>query len=303
MLRIFLLLFLFPVVTGCTPNYTILEHRDLNMTATGDRPTIVIEMMHGPITVTTANGKEISGQLTVRGVGVDKEEAEKEIKAIDFDIKPDVDGKILIKATRTDGSKHWNNSGTEATLQVPASSKLELITANSSILVTGRNQGVIAKTTNGSVSIKQSASSVYVQSSNGAVTCNDVVGPANIETSNAAITLTGKQMLLNCKSSNGSIKFAGDLIPGNHKLQTSNSHINVTLPQNACMSLSASTSNGRITNDFKLTKVGSKNSKTNLEGEIGEGDASNTNLTLKTSNSSIAIKRSKNNKQLEIDTE
>ncbi len=302
MCRILPLLFLVAAVVGCSPQYTIIEHSDVNLTTSGDRPTLVVEMINGTITIETVNGKDISGQLTVRGVGIDKEEAEKEIKAIHFDIKPDVEGKIQIKTIRTDGNKHWNSSGTEATLQVPAACKLELVTSNGRIQVNGRNQGVIAKTKNGSVSIKQSQASVHVQTDNGAVTCTDAEGPANIETSNASINLTGRKLLVNCKSSNGSIKFAGDLIPGNHKLLTSNSHINATLPQKASLTLEANTNNGRISNDFKLSGSGSKNSKTSVKGEIGEGDASNTTLTLKTSNSSISIKRSKDAKLVE-DTE
>src|SRR5262245_4421980 len=119
-------LLLLPFLVGCQNDYTILEHHDINLPA-GDKPTIVIKMSNGPITVTTGPGKHIVGKLTKRGVGFDKEEAERELAAMDFELKPDVDGKIEIKATRHD-KRGWHSSGTEAELEVPAGTVLELVT-------------------------------------------------------------------------------------------------------------------------------------------------------------------------------
>lgn len=277
---------------GCTPNYTILEHSDITLPASGERPVIVVEMVNGPITITTAKCKEITGKLTKRGVGADKEEAEKELQLLAFDFQPNTDGKIVVKALRTDGNKNWKSSGAEATLQVPLGSKLELITSNGRIQVTGKNQGVIAKTKNGSVQTREGQSTIDVNTENGAVNCSDVVGNAHIVTSNAAVKLRGRQLQLDCKTSNGSISFQGDLVAGNHQLHTSNGHITATLPRDINLNLEANTSSGRITNEFSFNKnaSGTKSNKTNIKGTVGEGE-SNQTLVLKTSNSSIAIKR------------
>lgn len=277
---------------GCTPNYTIYEHSDVTLPASGEKPVIVVEMVNGPITVTTAVCKEITGKLTKRGVGADKEEAEKELKAMAFDFQPNVDGKIVIKVIRTDGNKQWYNSGAEAVLQVPVGSRLELVTNNARIQVTGKNQGVAAKTRNGSVQTRDGQSTVDINTENGSVTCTEVIGNAHIVTSNASVKLQGKQLQMDCKSSNGSIACQGDLVAGNHQVHTSNGHITMTLPRDMHVNLEAVTSNGRVTNEFSFNKVsfGSKNSKTHIKGTIGEGEASQS-LMLKTSNGSIAIKR------------
>src|SRR4029078_10066607 len=122
---------LLPLFVGCKNNHTILEHHPVSLPA-GERLSLVVEMVNGPITITTGSGKNITGKLTKRGVGFDKDEAERELAAMDFEMVPEGDNVIRIKAVRKD--KHrWNNSGTEADLQVPAGSSLELITSNGSV--------------------------------------------------------------------------------------------------------------------------------------------------------------------------
>ena len=292
MLRYTTLLLLLPLLVGCHPNYTILEHSDIKLPA-GNEPSIMIEMFNGPITITTAQCKDITGQLTKRGVGEDKEAAEKEIEAIDFENNV-LDGRIIIKARRIDGSKSWNSSGTEAVLQVPAGSRIELVTSNGSIQLTGRNQGAKVKSSNGGVTLTNVQGPIEVTTSNGAVRCTDVLGKAKVETTNASIELKGRNMLLDCKSSNGSILFTGDLAAGEHKVITSNSFINAYLPQDSSLTVDASTSNGRISNEFNLKSEsqGRKKKDNILKGTIGSGSTSTT-LQLRTTNSSIAIKKAK----------
>ncbi|MFO0816280.1 MAG: DUF4097 family beta strand repeat-containing protein [Gemmatales bacterium] len=283
-------LLLLPILLGCTPNYTIVEHTDVSLPF-GTQHTVQVEMANGPITITTAKVKEVTGKVTKRGVGADKEEAEKELEAIDFDYKANDDGKMVIKVIRKDGNKHWNSSGAEAHLQIPSHCKLILITSNARIQVTGKNLGTVAKTSNGSVTVKEVQAEVDVNTSNGAVSCSEVVGAAHIITTNATVKVAGKQLLLDCKSSNGSISCRGDLQTGQHLVQTTNAHVTVTLPKDIALQVEATTSNGKINNDFGMNKK-DKVTKNSLKGLIGAGDVSKT-LVLKTSNSSISLKRDK----------
>lgn len=303
MLRLVALVFLVPCLTGCTPDYTILEHRDVNLPV-GDKPHLLIEMANGSIEITSTPGKDVIGKLTKRGVGIDKEEAEKELSAIAFDLIPNQDGKIVIRAKRTDDRKQWNSSGAEASLQVPKGSKLELITTNASIKVNGRNLGTLAKTSNGSVRIKDTQSWVDVNTSNGSVECEAVQGPVKVVTSNASIQVSGKDLLLDCKSSNGSVRCNGNLIDGDHKVITSNSHITMQLPRDTAAHIEASTSNGRIRSDFSYLKTdfGYKSTKNYVKATIGNEKPDKT-LTLNTSNSSISLKRNGNNRSTDVEVE
>lgn len=293
MLRLSSFLLLVPFLLGCYPQYTILEHQDITLPA-GERPTIVVEMHNGPISISTAQCKDITGQLTKRGVGADKEEAEKEIKVLDFETGI-VNGKVVvIKVKRLDGSKSWNSSGGEATLQVPHNSKLELITTNASVKVTGKTDGVKVKSSNGSVNLANILAPVEVNTSNGGVRCTDVIGTARIDTSNGSVDIRGANMILDCKSNNAGITCTGDLAPGDHKVISSNGQITLMLPRDIVLSIDASTSNSRVTSDFNLSKNESSGKKKNttLKGVIGSGDPSRS-LLVKTSNGSISIKREK----------
>jgi DUF4097 and DUF4098 domain-containing protein YvlB len=278
-------------LVGCHPEYTIVENHDIALPC-GEQPQLVIEMVNGPITITTAKCKEVTGKLTKRAVGQDKDDAEKELTRIVFDNKVAVDGKIIVQAKRADGSKSWNNSGTEATLQIPLGSKVELITSNGSIELTGKNQGVLARSSNGGVTLNGGSASVEVHTTNNAVRCTDVIGSAKVETSNGLINIKGKKLLLDCKSANGSIDCTGDLAEGQHKLITSNSHVGITLPRDSNLSVDAGTSNGKITSEFTVSKSESNKKNTVLKGTIGTGEPAST-LVLKTSNSSISIKKGK----------
>lgn len=291
MLRLVALVFLVPCLTGCTPDYTILEHRDVSLPV-GEKPHLFIEMANGSIDITSTSGKDVTGKLTKRGVGVDKEEAEAELAAIAFDMIPNQDGKIVIRVKRTDGRKQWNSSGAEATLQVPKGSKLELVSTNASIRVNGRNQGTIAKTSNGSIDVKDTQSWVDLTTTNGSVECEAIQGPVKIATSNAKVQVNGRDLLLDCKTSNGSIRCTGNLVDGDHKATTSNAHITMQLPRDTAVNVEATTSNGRIKSDFNYLKTdfGFKSSKNYVKGTIGNDKPGKT-LTLKTSNSSISLKR------------
>lgn len=290
MIRLLLIPTLALFLVGCHPYYTIVEHSDITLPS-GEQPRLVVEMINGPITITTAKCKEITGQLTKNGVGLDQAEAEKELKLITFDSNI-VDGKIIIKAKRIDGSTSWNNSGTEANLQIPLGSKVELITSNGSIQVTGKNQGIMAKSSNGSITLTGGSGPVDVHTSNGAVRCTEVVGATTIETSNGSVNVKGHGLLLDCKSGNGSIDCTGDLSEGQHKLHTSNSHIGINLPKDTSLIIDAGTSNGKISSDFTVNKTESNKKNTVLKGTIGTGDPARS-LILKTSNSSISIKKIK----------
>jgi DUF4097 and DUF4098 domain-containing protein YvlB len=279
------ILLLLPILAGCT-DYTIVENHPHTIPV-GEKPSLVVEMVNGPIDVKMVPGKELFATLTKRGVGKDKEAAEREIAAIDFEIKPDDNGKISIRSKRVEGS-YWGSSGTQAELKVPVGAKLELITSNGSISIDGSAAQVQAKTKNGAVKIAGVKCPIDVSTSNGSVTAEDVTGRVKIDTSNGRISVHGTRLELLCKTSNGTIQQSGGLAAGKHQLTTSNGKIEVVLPSDTRLTLDASTSNGKVNSEFKLDNR--KASKRTLSGVIGS-DGNDTTLTLKSSNGSIHIKK------------
>jgi len=281
---------LLPLLAGCQANYTILEHHDINL-PTGDKPTLVLEMANGPITITPGPGRSIVGKLTKRGVGFNKDEAEQQLAAMDFDLVPEAGNKVRIKAIRKDRSR-WGSSGAEAELQVPPGTSLELITSNAAIRVEGKAANVITKTSNGIVKLIGTHCPVIVTTSNASVTAEEVAGTVKIETTNGKIVVSGRQLNLACQTSNGSIEFTGDVSSGEHLLSTRNGSITANLPADCRLNVDASTSGGsKIKCDFSL-KTTSRKSRNSLKGTIG-GEETDRTLVLKTSNSSIALKKCK----------
>jgi DUF4097 and DUF4098 domain-containing protein YvlB len=281
---------LLPLLVGCESHYTILEHHDINLPA-GEKPTIVIEMANGPVTITTGPGKNIVGKLTKRGVGFDKEEAERELAAMEFELKPGDNGKIYIKARRIDKNR-WHSSGAQAELTVPSGCGLVLLTSNAEVKVDGKAAAVVAKTSNALVTLKSVLGPVEVTTTNGSVRAEDVIGTAKIETKNGDVTVKGRQLNLLCSTSNGSIRFTGDVSNGEHRLTTSNGNITATLPQDCQLNVDANTTHGRITSDFKFAKGGVTSKKNQAKGRIG-GEETDRFLVMKTSNSNISLKKGK----------
>lgn len=291
-MRCFLLLLL-PCLAGCS-NYTIVEHHDYPNLPAGDKPVVVVEMVNGPVKITTIPGKEIFARLTKRGVGRDKNEAEKEIQAMEFEVAP-ADGKITFKAKRANGSKYWpGDSGAEATLQVPHGSKVELTTSNGKIIIEGSVGEAIAHNRNGSIRVGRVSGTAQLTTSNANISVEQLGDSAKIETSNGNITTKGSNVVLQCKTSNGEIKHVGGVAAGKSQLTNSNGNIILVLPREPELKLEASTSNGRIRNDFGL-----KANKGSLKGTIGKGSADNKLLVVKNSNGNIDIKLDRNGKQTE----
>jgi DUF4097 and DUF4098 domain-containing protein YvlB len=290
-MRCFLLLLL-PCLVGCA-NYTIVEHHDYPNLPAGDKPTVVVEMVNGPIKITTIPGKEIFARLTKRGVGRDKNEAEKEIQAMEFEVVP-ADGKITFRAKRTNGSKYWpSDSGAEATLQVPHGTKLDIATSNHDIIVEGSAGEVVAHNRNGVIKLGRITGTAQLMTSNAGIFVEQLGDSAKIETSNGKIITKGANTVLQCKTSNGEIRHTGSFAAGKSQLTNSNGNVIVLLPREPELKLEAATSNGRIRNDFGL-----KANKGSLKGTIGKGSTDKV-LVIKNSNGNIEVKLDKNGKQTE----
>ena len=135
--------------------------------------------------------------------------------------------------------------------------------------------------------------SVQLTTSNANVSVDQVGDSAKIETSNGNITTRGANPLLDCKTINGEIRHIGSIASGKSQLASKNGNIIVILAKDVNLNVEASTSNGRIRNDYGL-----KGNKNSLKGSIGKGSNERL-LVLKNNNANIEIKRDRNGKQTE----
>jgi hypothetical protein len=234
---------------------------------------------------------------------------DEDLKALKVEVARD-EGWVRIKALRPSGNR-WGNMGVKLTVRVPFETQLENIeSSNASLRVEDLKGRGTLRTSNGSVRLYRVSGPLEVRTSNGRVEGDDLDGVVQITTSNGSvqvqrfrgvITATTSNGSINVEaqqldpgqpvkltSSNGRIEFAAAAMKDNDvRIRTSNSSITVRLPANVDARLDASTSQGRIENEFDVSGS-SGDSKKRLEGQIGRGGSL---IQLGTSNGSIRIAR------------
>lgn len=136
-------------------------------------------------------------------------------------------------------------------------------------LPTGLN--VIADTSNGSIEVTEVTGDLQLDTSNGEISIQSTAGPSGID----------------AETSNGRIVVKANPSGGHYTLHTSNGPVNVTIPEELGVKVSASTSNGSVDlgpGEWSIT--GGKISTKNVNAKRGDGSLE---LRIDTSNGSITI--------------
>ncbi len=252
-------------------------------------------------------GVEIMGwdKDSVEVSGTKSAAREDVMKQIKIDVVSEADS-IRIRAIRP--VEHNCNCGTKFMLKVPKKVILDMIqtsnggvrvesitgnsrlkTSNGSIRVWGVDGNLEAVTSNASIDVGQFKGTAELRSSNGRIKADGVRGGFDARTSNASIDATVAELepgrAVTLDSSNGSITLTLETWKNNDiKAHTSNSSINVRLPDKVAADLNLTTSNGSITTDFEITT--SQMSKTHVVGKLNGGGP---RLDLTTSNGSVRL--------------
>jgi DUF4097 and DUF4098 domain-containing protein YvlB len=145
-----------------------------------------------------------------------------------------------------------------------------------------------AKTENGRVEIRSAQDRINAHTSNGALQIDDCPGPIEARTNNGGIAIRRARHAVHARTSEGRIELEldrGDQ-PVDAELTTSNSAIDLTLPQGVSTRLVADTCNARITMDPPGPSPFT-GSPTHLETVLGTGEGS---VRLRTSNGAIRIR-------------
>jgi hypothetical protein len=202
-----------------------------------------------------------------------------------------------------------NHQGARFVIKVPRSAVIErLTTSNGGIrTIDGIGPGRF-KTSNGTVSVQGLKGSLDVVTSNGSVELFDIDGDVTAHTSNGRVRAERLRGTLEATSSNGSI--TADIVRTDRavRAETSNSHIDLSLPPDYARDVRATTSNGgitvrlpsslnarviartsnsKITSDFDLQMRG-EIGKNRVDATIGNGGPL---IDLSTSNGGIRLAR------------
>jgi DUF4097 and DUF4098 domain-containing protein YvlB len=162
-------------------------------------------------------------------------------------------------------------------------------TSNGAIRTWGLKGDLDARTSNGSIEVNQFQGAASLRTSNGRIRAEGVRGNFDAQTSNASIDVTIAELdsgrPLRLSTSNGSITAVLEKWNNNDIVaHSSNSSVNLRLPDTINANLKAYTSNGSISSDFDVTTR--ELSKTHIDGKIGSGGSL---IDLSTSNGSIRL--------------
>jgi hypothetical protein len=152
-------------------------------------------------------------------------------------------------------------------IQVPAASRLQLVTAGGAIDVDGTTGGVQAHTSGGAVSAHNLRGEVQLTTSGGAIRVDQINGQLAAQTSGGSITV-----------------IAGEL-RGVSSAITSGGSITFSLPAKSRLKVEALTTGGGASNDFGLGGGGSQ-----FGGLIGDGGFGT--LKLRTTGGNISLRKS-----------
>jgi hypothetical protein len=263
----------------------------------------------GRLEVETFNGSvDISGwdqnTVDITGTKYGPTQAEADDLKVQIDNTPD---SVSIRVPRP--SMRRNNQGAQFAIKVPRNTVLSRITtSNGSIRTMDGSGPARLRTSNSSIHVADLQGSVVAETSNGSVELGGVEGDATAHTTNSRIHADRVNGSLDAVTSNGAVqgiilrpdrsvhvetsnssvelslpqRFTGDV-----RVSTNNGGITLRMPESTNARISARTSNSSITTDFEVKTQG-EISRNRIDGVIGAGGPL---IDLSTSNSGIRLLR------------
>jgi DUF4097 and DUF4098 domain-containing protein YvlB len=133
---------------------------------------------------------------------------------------------------------------------VPRGSTLDLRTSNGRIEAANVTGTIRAFTSNGSITTR-GGNGLDLDTTNAPISINNPTGPIEARTSNGPLDMIGAtEALVTAQTTNATLTFSGSLEPGEHRFQTSDGDLTLSLPGDAAFSIEGSTSNGNVYTDF-----------------------------------------------------
>lgn len=232
---------------------------------------VTVEMAGAPISVSTGSGNSVT--MTLRQVIEARTEAEADELLADYEVVADQqagDVRLIVRRNRErDGRSGRSRVRFEATLSVPAHTRLDLNTSGGPITVRGhRTAAVDADTSGGSISVDGGTGDLRLDTSGGTIRVGRALGLLDADTSGGSI----------------SVDYVGPAA-SNVRLDTSGGSITVGVDPSAKLNLRASTSGGGV-NVSGLSLQASSIRRSEVSGVLNGGGGQ---LSANTSGGSINI--------------
>src|ERR1051325_8338552 len=204
--------------------------------------TISVTNDYGPITVHAASGNQVVISATPHSTKV-------EIDGNQSGNRIDVRSHFLQKASPVEGAVDYD-------VQIPAAASIVLRTANGTVKVQSVNGDISVESDTGSVDVRDTMNGhVHVRTMGGPVTLANIQnGHVELTSVSGDVTLNNVSGSLVSANTNGAaIHFTGDCSGGGeYSLSTHSGNIDVALPANASVDVTARSMNGSVEDGFQL---------------------------------------------------
>ncbi|MGH7681168.1 MAG: DUF4097 family beta strand repeat-containing protein [Candidatus Eiseniibacteriota bacterium] len=240
-----------------------------------------INSQNGRIVVEAWDRPEVRIQITREVRASDDERAAQLMKDLSADVTVSKTS-ISIESKypkRSESVGIWDVLGQKVTalnihyyVQVPAKTRVVLVTSNGEIRVRGIAGQVLGETMNGDVEVSSTTGHVEVSTTNGDIRLAGITGSARAGTTNGGINVEIRKLDV------------GD----NVTLQTTNGNVSASLPSNLKATIEAVTTNGAVSIGYAIVRVGGSTSRA-VVGTIGGGDGPA--VKLRTTNGNVTVKK------------
>lgn len=187
------------------------------------------------------------------------------------------------------GMFNWRNtSGTKVTLETPARLDLEAKTSDGNLSARGLTGNLQVHSGDGSVMLEDVHGQLHLGSSDGNVTIRRASGTLEARSSDGHMTVDGEFTAVLMHTSDGSLDLT--LAPGSKldtpsSIQSSDGHVNLSLPSTLAADLDISTSDGKIDCSLPMT-MDHYDSSHSIHGRLNGGGMP---LSIHTSDGNVRI--------------
>ena len=188
---------------------------------------------------------------------------------------------------------HWGaHESTHVTIESPASLELDAKTGDGNLSAAGLTGNLNVHSGDGSVSLEDVHGDLRLKASDGNVTIHNASGTIDARGSDGNMKVDGKFTVVNLRTSDGSLDFS--LLPGSQltaasRIESSDGHVSILVPQNLSADLDVSASDGHIDCKLPITTDhynSSESSGHHLHGHLNAGGVP---LSVHTSDGNLSI--------------
>jgi hypothetical protein len=183
------------------------------------------------------------------------------------------------------------HEATQVSVETPASLELDAKTGDGNLSVAGLTGNLNVHSGDGSVSLDDVHGDLRLKASDGNVSIHNASGTIDARGSDGNMKVDGKFTVVNLHTSDGNLEFslaAGSQLTAASRIESSDGHVSILVPQNLSADLDVSASDGHIDCKLPITTdhYNSSESSGHLHGHLNAGGVP---LSVHTSDGNLSI--------------